>query len=226
MNDMFTRTKLLIGEEKLSKLQNSNVLIVGVGGVGGYSAEMLARAGVGSMTIVDSDLVDITNINRQIIALHSTVGQPKTEVFKTRLLDINPNLNLRALQMRYNAETSDSIFDREYDYIIDAIDSVPDKLHLIITAKEKGYNIISAMGAGNKFAIGDFYVTDIFKTSGDRLARKMRKLLREAGVKKLEVVCTDLPCSDITSTTVGSIAYMPPLCGIKLASYVINRLMA
>lgn len=224
-NSIFTRTKLLIGEQNLAKLRASNVLVVGVGGVGGYACEILVRAGVGNITIVDSDKVDITNINRQIIALNSTIGEYKTDVLSKRLLDINPELNIRALNMRYNAENSDIIYDRDYDYVIDAIDSVPDKLHLIVTAKAKGYNIISAMGAGNRYALGDFYITDIFKTSGDRLARKMRKLLRDKGISKLDVVCSDIPSMDTGSTTIGSISYMPPLCGIKLAGYVVNKLM-
>ncbi|MDE6968147.1 MAG: ThiF family adenylyltransferase [Clostridia bacterium] len=225
MADIFDRTKLLINEEKFTKLQNSNILIVGVGGVGGYALEVLTRAGIGNFTIVDGDKVDITNINRQIIATHSTIGKCKVDVFTERMKDINPNVNIRTLNIRFNTDSCDLIFDRSYDYIIDAIDSVQDKLLLILTANQKNIDIISAMGAGNKTELVDFQIMDIFKTTNDKLAKKMRKLLKDNGIKHLNVVSNNAIPEQIEGNTIGSISYMPPLAGIKLGGYVINQLI-
>jgi len=225
MAEIFDRTKLLIGDSNLQKLQNSNILVVGVGGVGGYALEVLTRSGVGNFTIVDGDKVDITNINRQIIATHSTIGRAKVDVFKERMLDINPNINVRALNIRFNQDSVNMIFDRHYDYVIDAIDSVKDKLLLIATAKDKNLNIISAMGAGNKIEMTDFEIVDIFKTQNDKLAKKMRKLLKDNGIKKLDTVTNNAIPLQIEGNTIGSIAYMPPLAGIKLGGYVVQQLI-
>ena len=225
MAEIFDRTKLLIGDSNLQKLQNSNILVVGVGGVGGYALEVLTRSGVGNFTIVDGDKVDITNINRQIIATHSTIGRAKVDVFKERMLDINPNINVRALNIRFNQDSVNMIFDRHYDYVIDAIDSVKDKLLLIATAKDKNLNIISSMGAGNKIEMTDFEIVDIFKTQNDKLAKKMRKLLKDSGIKKLDTVTNNAIPLQIEGNTIGSIAYMPPLAGIKLGGYVVQQLI-
>ncbi len=225
MDNTFNRTSLLIGSDAMDKLANIHVLVVGVGGVGGYSLEILARSGVGHITIVDGDKVDDSNINRQIIALKSTVGKYKVDVFADRLLDINPNLKLHVKPIRYNEDTCEDILSSKFDYVIDAIDSVTDKLHLIVTSKAKGFNIISAMGAGNRYELGDFKIMDIYKTTGDALARKMRKLLRVAGIASLDVCCTDIPTKSVLAGTVGSIAYMPPLSGVKMAGYVLNQLI-
>lgn len=216
---------MLINAEKFTKLQNSNILIVGVGGVGGYALEVLTRAGIGNFTIVDGDKVDITNINRQIIATHSTIGKCKVDVFTERMKDINPNVNIRPLNIRFNTDSCDLIFDRSYDYIIDAIDSVQDKLLLILTANQKNIDIISAMGAGNKTELVDFQIMDIFKTTNDKLAKKMRKLLKDNGIKHLNVVSNNAVPKQIEGNTIGSISYMPPLAGIKLGGYVINQLI-
>ena len=148
--DFKMRTGLIVGEDGLDKLKNANVIVFGVGGVGSFACEAIVRAGVGNITIVDFDDVDITNINRQIPALHSTVGRYKVEVMKERLLDINPDLNIKAIKKLYNAETSNEILTEDYDYVIDAIDMVTSKIKLIETCKEKGLNIISSMGMGNK----------------------------------------------------------------------------
>ncbi len=225
MADIFDRTKLLIGESSLEKLKNCNILIVGVGGVGGYALEILTRCGIGNFTIVDGDNVDITNINRQIIATHSTIGKSKVEVFEMRMKDINPFVNVRALNVRFNEQTRDVIFDRHYDYVIDAIDSVQDKLLLILTAKAKDYNIVSAMGAGNRVQLSDFQVIDIFKTQNDKLAKKMRKLLKDNGVTKLDTVTSNTIPLQTNDNVIGSIAYMPSLAGVKLGGYVINQLL-
>ena len=174
-----TRTGLIIGDEGIEKLKNSNVIIFGVGGVGSFAAEAIARAGVGSMTIVDFDDVDITNINRQLPALHSTVGKYKVEVMKDRILDINPNINIKAIKDIYNKETSEKLLTEDYDYVIDAIDMVTSKIHLIETCKLKGLEIISSMGMGNKLDPTKIVVTDIYKTSMCPLAKVMRKELKE-----------------------------------------------
>ena len=224
MENIFDRTKLLIGDDGLIKLQNCNVLVVGIGGVGGYAVEILTRSGIGNFTIVDGDAVDITNINRQIIATHSTIGKPKVQVMADRMKDINPNVNVRALNLRFNSGSADLIFDRYYDYVIDAIDSVSDKLLLILTAKNKNLNIISAMGAGNRVQLSDFVVIDIFKTQNDKLAKKMRKLLKDNGVTRLDTVTSNTLPLQTDSNVIGSIAYMPPLAGIKLGGYVVNKL--
>lgn len=225
MDNIFDRTKLLIGEEGINKLHNSNILVVGVGGVGGYAVETLTRCGVGNFTIVDSDVVDVTNINRQIISTHSTIGKPKVDVMAERMKDINPKVNVRALNLRFNHDSLSEVFDRHYDYVIDAIDSVRDKLLLILTAKDKNLNIISSMGAGNKIELDDFVIIDIFKTQNDKLAKKMRKLLKDNGVTSLETITNNALPMQIDGNTIGSIAYIPPLAGIKLGGYVATQIL-
>ena len=164
-----TRTSLIIGEDGIEKLKNSNVIVFGVGGVGSFAAEAIARAGVGNLTIVDFDDVDITNINRQIPALHSTVGKLKVEVMRDRILDINPDINIKAICEKYNKETSDKILVEDYDYVVDAIDMVTSKIHLIETCNKKGLQIISSMGMGNKVDPTKIVVTDIYKTNNSEL---------------------------------------------------------
>lgn len=222
--DRFIREKALIGEESFAKLAKARVLVVGVGGVGGYVVEVLARAGVGELTLCDGDVVDISNINRQIIALSSTVGKSKCEVFKERIEDINPNCVVKTFVSRYNEHTAQEILSQRYDYIVDAIDSMQDKVHLIVTAKAMDIPIISAMGAGNRFELSDFEVVDIFSTSYDKLAKKLRKLLREQGISEAKVAYTKAECCDVKDV-IGSISYMPPLAGIKIGGYVINKLI-
>ena len=188
MDRRFERTEMLFGKDAMEKLHKASVLIVGVGGVGGFVCEALARCGVGSMTIVDHDTVDITNINRQIIALSSTVGMKKVDVMKKRIEDINPLCVVRAAAEFYTAEMSESLFDRQYDYIVDAIDTVTAKLHLIKTAKEKNIPIISALGTGNKSDPLRFEITDISKTSVCPLAKVMRRELRKMGIEHTKVL--------------------------------------
>ena len=188
MDRRFERTEMLFGKEAMERLHKASVLIVGVGGVGGFVCEALARCGVGSMTIVDHDTVDITNINRQIIALSSTVGMKKVDVMKKRIEDINPLCEVRAAAEFYTAEMSESLFDRQYDYIVDAIDTVTAKLHLIKTAKEKNIPIISALGTGNKSDPLRFEITDISKTSVCPLAKVMRRELRKMGIEHTKVL--------------------------------------
>ena len=233
MEKNFTmRTSLIIGEDGIEKLKKSKVIVFGVGGVGSFAAEAIARAGVGNLTIVDFDEVDITNINRQLPALHSTVGKSKVEVMRDRILDINPNINLRAVKQLYNAETSDEILCEEYDYVVDAIDMVTSKIKLIETCKEKGFNIISSMGMGNKLDPTKIEVTDIHKTHTCPLAKVMRKELKDRRIKNLKVVySTEQPIElkykimNGKKVTPGSISFVPSVGGLIIASIVVNDLI-
>ena len=218
------KTELLIGNNGVSKLKNANIIIFGIGGVGGYTCEMLVRAGIGNLTIVDFDKVDITNINRQIIALNSNVGEFKVNAMQKRILDINSAINLKIVNTRVCAENVKELLNSNYDYVIDSIDSVTDKINLIVTAKELGLNIISAMGAGNRIQIPQFEVCDLYKTYNDGLAKVLRKKLKEKGINKHLVVFSKnqaTPCGD----QIGSISYYPAMCGCVLAGYVINELL-
>ena len=227
-----TRTSLIIGDEGLEKLKNSSVIVFGVGGVGSFAAEAIARAGVGNLTIVDFDDVDITNINRQLPALHSTVGRYKVDVMKERILDINPNINIKAIREVYNKDTSDSILSEKYDYVVDAIDMVTSKIHLIETCKNKGMDIISSMGMGNKLDPTKIEVTDIHKTTICPLARVMRKELKDRRIKKLKVVYSTEQPVDLKrkvlngkKVTPGSISFVPSVGGLIIASVVVNDLI-
>jgi tRNA A37 threonylcarbamoyladenosine dehydratase len=231
-NNFTTRTSFLLGDEGLDKLKASNILIFGVGGVGSFVAEATARAGIGNITIVDFDDVDITNINRQIPALHSTVGRDKVDVMQERILDINPDINIRNFKEKYNEETSKMFFDQDYDYVIDAIDMVSSKIHLIETCKRKGIKIISSMGMGNKVDPTKIVVTDIYKTSTDPLAKVMRKELRDRKIKDLKVVySTETPVElkkrvvNGRKLTPGSISFVPSVGGLTIASVVVNDLV-
>lgn len=220
---MFRRLELLIGD-KLSKLNNAKVILFGVGGVGGYVAETLVRSGIGTLTIVDYDIVDISNKNRQIIALDSTIGKNKVDVMKSRLEDINKNCVVTAYNCKLLKDNVDSFHLEDYDYIIDAIDMVTSKLALIKYASDKNIPIISAMGAGNRIGIPDVKIADIYSTSNDGLAKVLRRELRKLGISKHNVVYTtnkSNPCGD----TIGSIAYFPAMVGCMLSAYVIDELL-
>ena len=221
---MQSRTNLLVGEKNLKKLHDAKVIVFGVGGVGGYVTELLARAGVGNITIVDFDTVDISNINRQIIALNSTVGKPKTDVMHSRLNDINPNGNFVAINKKYCSETYDDFDLSKYDWIVDAIDIVTDKIQLIVRAHTCNVNIISAMGAGNRYDVPTFKVSDIYKTYNDGLAKVLRKKLKEHGIAKHMVVFTD-SLQSYKGNTVGSSSYYPAMCGATMAAYVVNKII-
>ena len=221
---MWSRITRLIGQDGLEKLIGKSVLIVGIGGVGGYVAEMLARCGIGRVGIMDFDVVDISNINRQIIALNSNIGECKTDVMKSRILDINPDCEVVAINSRFNADSA-AVLDGGWDYVVDAIDSFEEKVALICLAKEKGLNIVSAMGAGNRIKPCTFEITDIYKTSYDALAKKLRKTLREKGITKLDVCYTKEPVLSV-SQGVGSVSYVVAECGIKTAGFVIDRLLS
>lgn len=230
--DFKMRTGLIVGEDGLDKLQNANVIVFGVGGVGSFACEAIVRAGVGNITIVDFDDIDITNINRQLPALHSTVGKLKVDVMKERLLDINPDLNIRTVKEVYNAETRDEILIENYDYVIDAIDMVTSKIDLIQTCKERGLEIISSMGMGNKLDPTKIVVTDIYKTHTCPLAKVLRRELKERRIKKLKVVySTEQPIElkekimNGRKVTPGSTSFVPSVGGLIIASVVIKDLL-
>ncbi len=221
---IFKRLETLIGSQALEKLSNKHVMIFGVGGVGSYSAEAVARSGVGTVTLVDFDIVQDTNTNRQLCALHSTLGKQKALVVSERLCDINPSIKVFPVVKRYTAENSDVFFKMNPDYIIDAIDSVTDKIDLICKAKEHNIPIISAMGAGNKLSSASFKVSDISKTTVCPLARVMRRELRARGVHNLKVVYSDEP-PVISERTPGSAAWAVGVAGLMLAGEAISDLI-
>ena len=230
--DFKMRTGLIIGQDGLDKLKNSNVIVFGVGGVGSFACEAIVRAGVGNITIVDFDDVDITNINRQIPALHSTVGKFKVDVMKERLLDINPDLNIKTVKKVYSAETSDEIFTEDYDYVVDAIDMVTSKIKLIEVCNEKGFKIISSMGMGNKLDPTKIVVTDIYKTHTCPLAKVLRRELKNRRIKKLKVVySTEQPIElkekimNGRKVTPGSVSFVPSVGGLVIASVVVRDLL-
>lgn len=220
MNERYSRTLKLIGEEGLSRLKNSSVLIVGVGGVGSFAAEAIARAGVGNITVMDGDTVQPSNLNRQLIALTSTLGRNKAEVMAERINDINPETTVKALARFYKED--DELDLTAFDWIIDAIDSVDAKTALIKTAIEKDVNIVSAMGAAGKFDT-QFKIADISKTSTCPLAKVMRKRLREEGIEHLPVVYSEekpVP----RDGDLGTLSYVPGSAGLCLAGYVIKSI--
>ncbi|MBR7081871.1 MAG: tRNA threonylcarbamoyladenosine dehydratase [Oscillospiraceae bacterium] len=233
MNESFSRTEALIGEAPCERLKCSRVIVFGAGGVGSAVIEAIARAGVGNISIVDGDTVARSNINRQLIALESTVGLPKAEVARDRALDINPAASVTAHNIFYNADTADGFELSAYDYVIDAIDMVTSKLLLIERCAAAGVPIICAMGAGNKLDPSRFRVADINKTSGCPLARVIRKELRQRGIKKLDVVFSDeeprTPVTPVESAggrnPPGSISFVPPVAGFVMAGYVIKKLV-
>ncbi len=229
------RAELLFKSEGLQNLKNANVLVVGLGGVGSFAAEFLARAGVGNLTIVDGDVVDITNVNRQLPALHSTEGMPKVHVVGDRLMDINPELNLTRVQEFLSPERAFEIVDEKYDYVLDCIDSVTPKLNLIIGAKRKRVKIISSMGAGGKMEAAKVKVADITNTVNCMFAKTIRRRLKEHKIDKLKVVFsseiqdeTSLKMTDGSNykkSFYGTNSYMPGLFGLYMAETVIRYIL-
>lgn len=219
------RTAVLLGQNGVDRLENSHVCVIGIGGVGGYVCMMLARAGVGNLTLVDFDKVDETNINRQVVANVKTVGKLKTEVMKDMISEINPNCNVTVVSERFNKKLAEDLFKERFDYVVDAIDSVNDKVDLIEFCKNNDINIVSAMGAGNRKNIPEFKVIDIYKTYNDGLAKVMRKKLRERQIISLDVVTCIEKAEKIEENVVGSISYYPAMCGCVLAAFVINKLI-
>jgi len=230
----FSRTEMLLGSEAMKDLAKKRVAIFGVGGVGGYVAEALGRTGIGSLDLFDNDTVSLSNINRQIIALHSTVGMPKVSVMKNRLLDINPQIIVQANALFYSKETADSVDLSVYDYVVDAIDTVSAKIELIERCSVLNIPLISSMGAGNKINPFAFEVTDIYKTSVCPLARVMRYELKKRNIPSLKVVYSKekpLPVSvsseesQIKKRSPGSIAFVPSVVGLLIASEVVKDLL-
>ena len=240
MQDELKRTELVIGKQSLEKLRQARVCVFGVGGVGSYVVEALARSGVGTIDVVDDDQVVLSNINRQIIALHSTVGRDKVEVARERILDINPSCKVNVHKCFYLPETADEFEFDKYDYVVDAIDTVTAKIDIIVKCTQLGTPVISSMGTGNKLDPTKIEVSDIYKTEGDPLARVMRRELKKRGVKKLKVVYSketpvetdpELVKAEIEATgskrrsIPGSIAFVPSVAGLILAGEVIRDLI-
>ena len=232
MNKQFERTAALLGNEALERLSQSHVAVFGVGGVGGYVCEVLARSGVGELSLFDKDCVDITNLNRQIIALHSTVGQPKVEVMAQRIADINPDCQVHAQHMFYLPENADEVDLTQFSYIVDCIDNVTAKLELIRRCHRLGLPIISSMGAANKLDATGFRVSDLSKTQVDPLARILRQKLRREGIHHLKVVYSEeipLPSSVIDESNgrpvPASNAWVPPAAGLIIGGEVVKDLI-
>lgn len=223
--EQFARTSLLIGEDNLNKLINSKVIVFGVGGVGSYVVESLVRSGIGNISIVDFDVVDITNINRQIIALHSTIGKKKVEVMKERILDINPNINVTIYDTFVSCETIDNFNMADYDYVIDCIDNVTGKLHIIENCIKNNIKVISSLGTANKLDPSKLILTDISKTNTCPLAKVMRLELRKRGINHLNVLFSnELPIKN-DSNILGSISFVPSTGGLLISSKVIKDLI-
>ena len=239
MQNQFTRTELLLGQDAMQKLYNSHVAIFGVGGVGGYVCEALARSGVGTFDLIDSDTVCESNINRQIIATTLSIGRFKTEVMKERILSINPDAKVNIHNCFFLPENADEFDFNQYDYVVDAVDTVTAKIALVMKAKATSTPIISSMGAGNKLDPTAFRVADIYKTNMDPLAKVMRRELKKCGISKLKVVyseekpLTPLTPSDVDSgeatpsgrrSTPGSTAFVPSVAGLIIAGEVVKDL--
>lgn len=230
-----SRTELLIGKAAIDKLKNSRVAVFGIGGVGGYVAEALARSGVGTLTLIDNDTVSLTNINRQILALTSTVGRYKTEAARERIADINPEIKVNTYNMFFTPDNSSELDLTGYDYIVDAIDTVSGKIELVLKAERENVKIISSMGTGNKLDASRFEVADIYETSVCPLARVMRYELKKRGVRGLKVVYSkeEVLKPALSSEKAegrrqipGSMPYVPPVCGLIIAGEVIKDIIS
>ncbi len=243
MTEIFNRTIGLLGEDAVKNLGEKHIAIFGIGGVGGYVCEALVRSGIGEFTIVDKDVVDITNINRQIIALQSTVGKNKTTVMRERMLDINPSVKVHERTCFFLPENADTFNFSDYDYVVDAVDTVTAKLEIIARAKKAGIPVISAMGAGNKLDAGRFRVSDIEKTSVCPLAKVMRRELKKRGISGVKVVWSDeKPAgkpvegktadrnsmaeeASVRKAVPASISYVPAVAGLMMAGEIISDLV-
>ena len=234
MQEQFLRTQMILGQEAVGRLHHSHVAVFGLGGVGSYAVEALARSGIGELTLVDQDTISESNINRQLFALHSTVGRPKAEVAAERCRDINPDIIVHPIQATYDAAHRDEFFCARYDYIVDAIDLVSCKLDLIQQAMERSIPILSALGTGNKLDPALLEITDISKTSGCPLARVMRKELRARGIHHLKVVFSPEQAADTQQleapppgrrSVPASVAWVPSVAGLMMAGTVVRDLI-
>jgi tRNA A37 threonylcarbamoyladenosine dehydratase len=230
------RTELLVKKEGIEKLHKANILVVGLGGVGSFAAEFIARAGVGKMTIVDGDVFDETNKNRQLPALNSTIGKSKTSVIADRIKDINPEIELKVLEEFLSPDKAYELISKEYDYVLDCIDSITPKVNLIVAAKRKKVKLISAMGAGGKLDASKVVVKDISKTKNCKMARALKKRLKERKVNKgITAVYSEevqIPeslqltdGSNFKKSFYGTISYMPAAFGLQASSFVINKIL-
>ena len=219
--DQFERTRRVIGSEGVSDLQKSRVLIFGVGGVGSYVAEGLARAGIGHITLVDADVVDVTNINRQIPALHSTIGRPKVEVMAERIRDINPECRVQEEQLFFMPE-DETIDFSSYDYVVDAVDTVTAKIEIILRAKQAGVPVISSMGTGNKVNPGMFRITALEKTKVCPLAKVMRKEMRKRAITDVKVIYSE----EEPLSVGGSVSFVPSVAGLMIAGEVVKDILS
>ncbi len=232
--EQFSRTGLLLGEENMQKLANMRVAVFGIGGVGGYVVEALARSGVGTFDLIDNDTVALSNLNRQIIATTDTIGRYKTEVMRERILSVNPEAQINVHNCFYLPETATEFDFSKYSYVVDAVDTVTAKIDIIMKAKEAGVPVISSMGAGNKLDATKLTVTDIYKTSMCPLAKVMRRELKKRGVEKLKVVYSTekaiKPVGEVEEntgrrTTPGSISYVPSVAGLLIAGEIIKEVI-
>ena len=228
--DWTMRTEMLLGRDALERLASSKVAVFGIGGVGGFVCEGLIRAGVGELELIDSDKVDVTNINRQIIALNTTVGRSKAELMKERALMINPEIRVTSREVFFGPDNREDFDFASYDYVVDAIDSMTSKIELIVRAKESGTPVISAMGAGNKLDPTAFRVADIYETSVCPLAKILRKELRKRDIDSLKVVYSTEPAIKATGEdgrprrTPGSVSFVPSVMGLIMAGEVVKDL--
>ena len=223
MPHKFERLEKIIGNDKLTDLENKSVLILGCGGVGGYVIESLARSNIGTLIIVDFDKVDETNINRQIIALDSTIGKYKVDVFKDRIKDINSNCNVITIKDKITPDNIDLLFNNNIDYFVDACDDIKVKKEVIKNCLNKNIKLISSMGTGNKLDPSKLEITDIRKTVNDPLARILRKYVKDEKINKKVLVCSSTELSIKTTDAVGSTSFVPPSAGLLIASYIINE---
>ena len=222
---MFDRLLKVISKDDLKNIQNKKILIVGIGGVGGYALETLARIGIKNFTIVDNDKVEESNLNRQIIALHSNIGQKKVEVAKKRILDINPDINIIINDNFITRDNIDELFNNNYDFIIDCCDTITTKVLLIKYAKERNINIITCLGTGNRIDPTKVEITDIYKTNYDPLAKILRKLLKEENIKKQDVIYSKEIPIKTNDRTPGSTSLVPSTARIYAAYYVVNKIL-
>lgn len=227
--DIFQREKLLIGEEKFNYIKDKKIIVFGCGGVGSYVIEALARAGIENIDIVDKDVIDVTNINRQIIATLNTIGKNKVDVERERILSINPNAKVNTFKINFTKENSNLIDFNSYDYVVDAVDDVNAKIEIIVKAKEANTNVISSMGTGNKLNPFEFKICDISKTSVCPLAKIIRKELKKLDIRNVKVLYSNeepLPVKRVDEKIVqGSISFVPSVAGLMISSEVINDLL-
>lgn len=227
MDSIYTRTEMLIGTEAVEKLKKSHVAVFGLGGVGSYTAEALARSGVGALTLIDNDTVAVSNINRQLYALNSTLGEAKTEAARKRIADINPDCRVDTIQGFCLPDNVDEFFTAEYDFVADAIDTVSAKIALAEICEKRNIPLISSMGTGNKLHPELFCISDIYKTDTCPLCRVMRRELKQRGIKKLTVVWSPEPPvkNEENGRVPASIAFVPPVSGFLLSSFIVRTLI-